>query len=74
MRAGKPKLVAYTVAAGSGDGGELRLYAVLANDGRSAIETATQGVPDRSSVELCGHLSEKLAARLKLKPGQIKPL
>ncbi|ACL58370.1 hypothetical protein [Methylobacterium nodulans] len=74
MKNHTPKLTAFTVAVGSGDGAELRVYAVLAEGGPQALEVVISTVADGSTVELCGHLSDNLASRLKLSPGEVRPL
>lgn len=69
-----PKLTAFTVAVGSGDGAELRVCAGLAEGAPQALEAVISTIADRSTIELCGHLSDNLASPLKLSPGEVRLL
>jgi hypothetical protein len=66
--------VAFTVAVGVKDGDGVQIYAVLAVTARDAVEAVRAVVGGDPDIELCGHLSGKIASRLQLKPGEIRPI
>ncbi|MCF4125756.1 hypothetical protein [Methylobacterium sp. SyP6R] len=77
MPAKKPKQTAFTVAVSAADDGAsalgLRVYVAMANDPLAAV-AAVQAVAPQAAVELSGTLSDRLAARLKLRPGEVRPI
>ncbi len=77
MPAKKPKLTAFTVAVSAADDEAgapgLRVYVAMASDPLAAV-AAVQAVAPQAAVELSGTLSDRLAARLKLRPGEVRPI
>ncbi len=77
MPAKKPKQTAFTVAVSAPDTGSqapaLRVYVAMATDPLAAV-AAVQAVAPEAAVELSGTLSDRLAARLKLRPGEVRPI
>ncbi|QRE74723.1 hypothetical protein [Methylobacterium aquaticum] len=77
MPAKKPKQTAFTVAVSAADDGAnapgLRVYVAMASDPLAAV-AAVQAVMPQAAVELSGTLSDRLAARLKLRPGEVRPI
>lgn len=77
MPAKKPKQTAFTVAVSTADTGAdapgLRVYVAMATDPLAAV-AAVQEVAPEAAVELSGTLSDRLAARLKLRPGEVRPI
>lgn len=73
----KLKHTAFTVAVSAADDGTsapaLRVYVAMATDPLAAV-AAVQAVMPEAAVELSGTLSDRLAARLKLKPGEVRPI
>ncbi|NGM35268.1 hypothetical protein G4G93_15290 [Methylobacterium sp. DB0501] len=77
MAAKKPKHTAFTVAVSAADDGTsapaLRVYVAMATDPLAAV-AAVQGAVPEAAVELSGTLSDRLAARMKLKPGEVRQI
>ncbi|KMO11618.1 hypothetical protein [Methylobacterium platani] len=77
MPAKKPKHTAFTVAVSAADDGAsapaLRVYVAMATDPLAAV-AAVQAVAPEAAVELSGTLSDRLAARMKLKAGEVRPI
>ncbi len=73
----KPKHTAFTVAVSAADDGTsapaLRVYVAMATDPLAAVATVQAMMPE-AAVELSGTLSDRLAARLKLKAGEVRPI
>ncbi len=73
----KLKHTAFTVAVSAADDGAsapaLRVFVAMATDPLAAV-AAVQAVAPEASVELSGTLSDRLAARLKLRPGEVRPI
>jgi hypothetical protein len=74
MMAKKRKTIAFTLAVVSGAGAGPRTFAVLAQDAPSAVRSVRAAVGSDCAVELCGGLSGRLAARLGLKAGEVRPV
>ncbi|TGE00746.1 hypothetical protein [Methylobacterium nonmethylotrophicum] len=77
MPAKKPKQTAFTVAVSAADDGAsppaTRVYVAMAADPLAAV-AAVQAVAPEAAVELSGTLSDRLAARLRLRPGEVRPI
>lgn len=71
---GSKKLTAFTVAVKSQGDNQLFTCAVLVGDATHALDTIKAVYGREAQTELCGHLSTKLAAQLKLKPGKPIPI
>ncbi|WP_246101931.1 hypothetical protein [Methylobacterium terricola] len=76
-QAKKPKHTAFTVAVSAADDGTsapaLRVYVAMATDPLAAVAIVQALMPE-AAIELSGTLSDRLAARLKLKPGEVRPI
>lgn len=70
----KKKQKAFTVAVGSQHSACFRVYAVRASDASGALDAARAAIGADEDLELCGHLSDKLAVRLRIKPGKAVPI
>jgi hypothetical protein len=70
----KRKSFAFTVAAGPGGGANPRTFAVLTRDAPSALRSVRALVGEGCDVALCGAFSGRLASRLGLKAGEVRPI
>ncbi|MBY0297880.1 MAG: hypothetical protein K2X71_17905 [Methylobacterium sp.] len=78
MASKKQKQTAFTVAVSAPDNGAapvgLQVYVAMALDAARALEAVRAVAAAEASVELSGTLSDRLTTRLKLRPGEVRPI
>ncbi|WP_018262936.1 hypothetical protein [Methylobacterium sp. WSM2598] len=78
MPAKNSKHIAYTVAvsAPADEAGSvaLQVYVAMAPDAPRALAAVRAVAAPDAAVELNGTLSDRLTARLKLRPGEVRPI
>ncbi|ACL60659.1 hypothetical protein [Methylobacterium nodulans] len=78
MPSKKPKQTAFTVAVSAPDEAAgavaLQLYVAMAPDASRAIEAVRAVATPDAAIELSGTLSDRLTTRLKLRPGEVRPI
>ncbi|MEH3146752.1 MAG: hypothetical protein PGN34_15705 [Methylobacterium frigidaeris] len=78
MPAKKPKHTAFTVAVSAQDESSgtvvLKVYVAMASDPGAALDAVRAVAAPDAATEISGTLSDRLAARLKLRSGEVRPI
>ncbi|RVU18788.1 hypothetical protein [Methylobacterium oryzihabitans] len=78
MPAKKPKHTAFTVAVSAMDETSgslvLKVYVAMAPDPNAALDAVRAVAAPDAAAELSGTLSDRLASRLKLRAGEVRPI
>ncbi|GJD47644.1 hypothetical protein OPKNFCMD_0352 [Methylobacterium crusticola] len=78
MPSKKAKQAAFTVAVSTVEDGSgavaLKVYVAMAPDAATALLAVQAVAPPEAAFELSGTLSDRLAARLKLRAGEVRPI
>ncbi|MFE1601666.1 hypothetical protein [Methylobacterium sp. ID0610] len=78
MPSKKPKETAFTVAVSAPEDAAgapaLQVYVAMALDAPRAVEAVRAVASPDAAVELSGTLSDRLTTRLKLRPGEVRPI